>query len=185
MKDQKHLFGGVFLCLVFLTQANYNGGVEGVNPFGRFCMKRPALTKALVEAVLIVLIGFVLFNVAFMGVAAIIGLIGWITQDPTQPNDLGYLIFLILLLIMTLLVFRSKLTVLIKASFLCMPVMSIMVMIGVVLNGQLMLIFGLVGLLIGSLLGYLRMRKAPWQYTFSVLYCLSLGLIIVVFNVQI
>lgn len=148
-------------------------------------MKRPAFIKKLIEAILIILIGFVLFNVAFMGVAAIIGLIGWITQNPTQPNELGYLIFLVLLLILTFLVFRSKLSVLIKAAFLSMPVMSIMVMIGVVFNDQLILVFGLVGLLIGALLGYLRVRKAPWQYTFSVLYCLALGIIIVLFNVQI
>ncbi len=148
-------------------------------------MKRPAYIQTLIEAILIILIGFVLFNVAFMGVAAIIGLIGWITQNPTQPNELGSLIFLVLLLILTFLVFKSKLSVLIKAAFLSMPVMSVMVMIGVVFNGQLILVFGLVGLLLGTLLGSLRLRKAPWQYTFSVLYCLALGIIIVLFNVQI
>jgi len=133
----------------------------------------------------IILMGFALFNVAFLMVATILGLIGSISGNPMQDNALGFILLLAVEAGFSFLVLRSKLSHTIKAGFLCMPVMSVIVVIGVLLNTQPMLLYGLEGLFIGLTLGFLWIRKLPWQYAFAVLYCVVLGLIVVLFNVQI
>jgi len=143
------------------------------------------LQRKILEALGIVLIGFALFNVAFMMFASILSLVMMITKTSIQNNGLGFAIFLLILAILTILVFRSKLNILLKAGYLCMPVMSVLVMLGIVFYQYQWLVYGSVGLFIGILLGYLRMMKQPWQYQFSVLYCTALGLIIALFNIQI
>jgi len=148
-------------------------------------MKLSPLQRKIVEALGIAVIGFALFNVAFMMVAAILGLIMMIAKTSIQNSGLGFVIFLLILSVLTILVFRSKLNIIFKAGYLCMPVMSVLVMLGIVFNQYQWLVFGSAGLFIGILLGYLRMMKQPWQYLFSVLYCTALGLLIVLFNIQI
>lgn len=117
--------------------------------------------------------------------AAILGLIMMIAKTSIQNNGLGFVVFLVILAILTLLVFRSKLNIIIKAGYLCMPVMSVLVLLGILFYQHQWLVFGFSGLFIGVLLGYLRVMKQPWQYVFSVLYCTALGLIITLFNIQI
>lgn len=144
-----------------------------------------SLKKKILEALGIVVIGFALFNVAFMMVAGILGLIMMIAKTPIQNNALGFAIYMVILAVLTVLVFRSKQSRLIKAAYLCMPVMSVLVMIGILFYQNQWLVFGLAGLFIGILLGTIRVLKQPWQYTFSVLYCTSLGLMIAILNIQI
>ena len=143
------------------------------------------LLKKILEALGIAVIGFILFNVAFMMFAAILGIIMMIAKTSIQNNGLGFAIFLLILVILTILVFRSKLNIILKAGYLCMPVMSVLVMLGVYFNKNQLMVFGFAGLFIGVLFCYLRVMKQPWQYLFSVLYCTALGLIISIFNVQI
>ncbi len=149
-------------------------------------MKFTLNSKNLLQALFIVVIGFLLFNLAFILLALILNGISMVTQDPVQNNDLGYLIFLIVLLILSWVLFQTKLSILIKASFLTMPVMSVLVMIGVLMFGQpSWLLYGVEGLIIGLILVFLRQMKQPWQYTFAVLYCTVIGLIITLFNIEI
>jgi len=143
------------------------------------------LLKKILEALGIAVIGFVLFNVAFMMFAAIVGIIMMIAKTSIQNNGLGFLIFILILLILTTLVFRSKLNIILKSGYLCMPVMSGLVILGILFNKNQLMVFGFAGLFIGVLLGYLWIKKQPWQYLFSVLYCTALGLIISIFNIQI
>ena len=58
-------------------------------------MKFTLNSKNLLQALFIVVIGFLLFNLAFILLALILNGISMVTQDPVQNNDLGYLIFLI------------------------------------------------------------------------------------------
>ena len=149
-------------------------------------MKFTLNSKNLLQALFIVVIGFLLFNLAFILLAVILNGITMVTHDPAQNNDLGYLIFLIVLLIFSWVVFQTKLSILIKASFLTMPVMSVMVMIGVLMFGQpSWLLYGVEGFILGLIFAFLRQMKQPWQYTFAVLYCAVIGLIITLFNIEI
>ena len=143
------------------------------------------LLKKILEALGIAVIGFILFNVAFMMFASILGIIMMIAKTSIQNNGLGFAIFFLILVILTTLVFRSKLNIILKAGYLCMPVMSVLVMLGILFNKNQLMVFGFAGLFIGVLFSYLRIMKQPWQYLFSVLYCTALGLIISIFNVQI
>jgi hypothetical protein len=134
-------------------------------------MKFTLNSKNLLQALFIVVIGFLLFNLAFILLALILNGISMVTQNPVQNNDLGYLIFLIVLLVLSWVLFQTKLSILIKASFLTMPVMSVLVMIGILMFGQpSWLLYGVEGLIIGLILVFLRQMKQPWQYTFAVLY---------------
>ena len=143
-------------------------------------MKRSSWKKIL-EAIGIAVIGFALFNVAFMMFAGILGLITLITNTPAQNNTLGFVLFMLVLAGLTILVFRSKLSVSLKAGYLCMPVMTVLVMFGVLFYQNQILVFGLSGLFIGILLGIYWVKKLPWQYLFSVLYCTALGIIRLLF----
>ena len=144
----------------------------------------PGLRNVL-EAIGIAVIGFVFFNVAFAMFAGILGLIKLIANTSIQNNTLGFIIFLLVLIILSVLIFRSKLNIILKAGYLCMPVMSVLVMLGILFYQNQWFVFGFAVLFIGGLLSYLRMMKLPWQYLFSVLYCTALGIIIVIFNIQI
>lgn len=149
-------------------------------------MKSTFATRNFLQALFIMLIGFLLFNLAFILVAAILSGISMITHDPAQNNTLGFMIFMILLIVMTWFIFQTKLSVLLKASFFTMPVMSVIVMVGVLLFGQeRWVLFGVEGFIIGLILYFLRLKRLSWQYTFALAYCVLLGIIISLFNVQI
>jgi hypothetical protein len=184
MNDQ-NTANAVFFVDLTQIQIKTTMRVSGGCPDKEVPMKLSPLQKKILEACGITVIGFALFNVAFMMVAAILGLIMMIAKTSIQNNGLGFVIYLLILLILTILVFRSKLNIVLKAGYLCMPVMSVLVILGIVFYPYHWLVFGSAGLFIGILLGYLKMMKQPWQYLYSVLYCTVLGIIIILFNVQI
>ncbi len=149
-------------------------------------MKMSKTVKRILEMLFIVLAGFVLFNVAFLMAALIIQGLGLLSQSETQNPRLGLMIFGLILLGISWFILRSKLSTLLKATYLTMPLMSAIVIIGVIgYTWPQWLIFAIEGLLIGSVIGTIRMKRLEWEYTFATLYCTMLGLAIIIFNIQI
>jgi len=142
--------------------------------------------KKSLEMGFIVLAGFVLFNVAFLFVALLNRAFGYFALGEAQNPKITLAVFVVILIVLSWLIFKSKMSTLLKATYLTMPLMSLMVIVGIYTTPLPQWVtFSLEGLLIGLCVGYIRMKHLEWEYTFSVLYCTVLGLIIILFNVQI
>lgn len=154
-------------------------------------MKLKLYKKNILFAFIIVIGGFLLFNLAFVLAALVINVtarifnMAHITQMK-NPYGIGRIIYLIVIWLLSWLVLKSKLKDIIKATFLIMPLMVSLVMIGISLYEQShWMIFGVSTLVISSVLIYLYMKKLPWLYFFSTFYVAILGLCIMIFNLQI
>lgn len=151
-------------------------------------MKLKGWQKNALSVFVIVIGGFILFNVAFILAALVINGLMSIMGIPENaaPPELSKIIYLILILLISSVVFKSKLNTLVKATFLTMPLMVTLVMIGILLYEQSKMLNVVIGTAIICLvLLYLRKKKLSWQYYFAVFYVAILALCIIFFNIQI
>lgn len=151
-------------------------------------MKLKTWHKNILSVFTIMLGGFILFNVAFILAAFVInGLIKIMgMHENASPPFISKALYLILVFLISFGIFKSKLNTLIKATFLTMPLMVVIVMIGILFYRQTkFLVIAIGALIIGSVLFYLYKKKLPWQYYFATLYVAVLGLCIMAFNIQI
>lgn len=94
-------------------------------------MKNKTWVKPLLSMVCIVVVGFILFNIAFMLAALVLGTLANLDGTQGVPPAYGRIIFVVLIFVISWFVFRSKLNDLAKATYLTMPLMVILVMIGI------------------------------------------------------
>ena len=151
-------------------------------------MKLKHYKKNILFMLAIVGAGFILFIIAFIFAAfvlnATMSVLG-MPQDAAPPFA-GRVIYLILILLISWLVFRAKLPDLAKATFLTMPLMVILVMVGIVSHLQSKwLIVGIGAVIIGAVLFYFYKKRLSWLYFFATIYIAALGFCIMLFNVQI
>lgn len=142
-------------------------------------IKQPYLN--LLNALVIIGGGFILFNGAFMLAALVInstaGLFG---------RELGSLLFLGLILLIFGGVAISKFNDTIKATFFTMPLMTILVMIGIwFYQRPLWVPIGVSALVLSLATGFVYFKKLGWQYYFAIVYVAVLGLYIVLMGVEI
>jgi len=150
-------------------------------------MKLNTWQKNALSAVVIVAGGFFLFNVAFLLAAAVINglglLMGNVDQPPTYIQVGAYIGFL---LIISWLVFRSKLSHLVKATYMTMPLMVTLVMTGIFLYTQpqwMPIGFGV--LIVAAVLLFIYKKKLPWLYYFATFYTAALALYIILSGIDI
>jgi len=145
--------------------------------------------RNIVYAAIIIVGGFALFNIAFLLAAIIangINLLLHLRSDFQLPTIYSILFFLLLLLVASYFIFRSKLDDLIKATFLTMPLMSLMIAIGVLLYEQPEYMPISIGaFIIAALSGFFYIKKMPWMYYFAELYVAALALFIVLAGIDI
>lgn len=144
--------------------------------------------KNVLSLFVIVIGGFILFNVAFILAAFVINAcisIMEISPD-SAPPFIGKAIYLIIIANISLFVFKSKLSTLVKATYLTVPLMVVQVFIGIVLYEQSkFIIAAIAALMISAVILYMYKKKLSWQYYFATLYVAVLGICIMVFNIQI
>lgn len=149
-------------------------------------MRMNQAVKKGLEMGFIVMAGFVLFNVAFILVALLNRAFGYFALGESQNPRITLAVFVVILIVLSWFVFKSKMSTLLKATYLTMPLMSFLVIAGIYTYPlPQWMTFSLEGLLIGLCVGFIRLKRLEWEYLFSVFYCTLLGLIIVLFNVQI
>ena len=143
--------------------------------------------KSILSVVVIAAGGFILFNVAFLLAAIVINGIQRISGTMGQaPRFIEYGTYLLILLLLSWLVFRSKLSHLLKATFLTMPLMAILIMTGVILYGQPQwMSFAVGAVIIGAITFYIYRKKLPWIYYFATFYVAALALYIVLAGIEI
>lgn len=151
-------------------------------------MKLKTWHKNVLSSLIIVFGGFILFNAAFLLAAFVINASMRIMGMPQNvaPHLLSRALYLILIFLISFGIFRSKLNTLVKATFLTMPLMVVLVMVGMVLYHQSQILITVIGaLIVGAVLLYLYKKKLSWQYYFATLYVAVLGLCIMLFNIEI
>lgn len=151
-------------------------------------MKLKAWQKNILSIVVIVVGGFILFNLAFVLTALVVRASMLVMKVPENmpPPYIGRYITVILILIMSYMVFQSRLNDTIKATFLTMPLMVILVMIGLSLYGRPQWIIYAVGaVVIFAVILYLYKKKLSWLYYFATFYVAVLGLYIMISGMDI
>lgn len=144
--------------------------------------------KNVLSLIVIVGVGFILFNVAFILAALVLnGTSRILGADPqAAPPLVGAAIYLVLVLLLSWFVFRSKLNDLVKATFLTMPLMVILMMVGVRIYEQSKwVIAGIGAAIVGAVIFYLYNKKLPWQYYFATFYVALLALFVMLSGMEI
>lgn len=149
-------------------------------------MKLKSWQKNVLSIIFVVVIGFVLFNIAFLLASVVINTVDRIVGRQGETPQIGLYIFLVIILIISWFIFRSRLNDLIKATYLALPLMTVLLLEGILLYTQPQWLTLLVGAaIIGAVLFYLIKKKLSWLYYFSTFYVLVLGIIIAIFNIEI
>jgi hypothetical protein len=151
-------------------------------------MKLKAWQKNVLSAVVIVVVGFILFNVAFILAAFVFNTVASLTGKGLDqgPRFAGVAAYLVILGLLSIAVFISKLSHLAKATFLTMPLMAVVILSGVMLYEQPSWIpFAAGAAIIGAVLIYLYSKKLPWLYYFATFYVAVLALAVTIFRIEI
>jgi hypothetical protein len=151
-------------------------------------MKLKLYQKSILSILVILVGGFMLFILAFLlaafAINATTSVLG--IAPNVAPPVLGRVLYLLLISLISWFVFRSRLKDIIKATFLTMPLMVILVMVGISLYQQSKwMIAGIGAVIICAVLSYLYKKKLSWLYYFSTFYVVVLALCVMLFNVQI
>lgn len=138
---------------------------------------------------IILLGGMVLFNVSFMlGAIIILGLTAIFDaiSISLDPNITGIIIFLIVLIGLTYYIFSRQILPIFKATFLTAPLMSLQIITAILLFEQTVWIIVLLCLTYYAIIiTYLVYKKLPWCYYVAVSYVGIMGLIIMIFDIEI
>jgi hypothetical protein len=140
------------------------------------------------SAIVIIVAGYILFNLAFLLAALVINGITLLTggsfEQAPKPYATG--VYLLLIAVISWLVFRSKLSHLVKATYMTMPLMVALVYTGILLYQQPMWVpIGVGAVIVGAVLFFIYRRKLPWLYYFATLYVAAMGLFIVLGGIEI
>ena len=144
--------------------------------------------KNVLSALVIIIGGFILFNLAFILAALVINatmsVLGMAQNE--APPIVGRVLYLLLIFLISWFIFRSRLNATIKATFLTMPLMVILVVIGIGFYQQSKwMIAGIGAVIICVVLFYLHKKKLPWLYYFSTSYVAALSLYILLSGMEI
>lgn len=144
--------------------------------------------KNILSILVIAGVGFVLFNVAFLLAAFVFNAstkIMGLPQDAAPPVA-GKAAYLIIILIISWLVFISKLNNLVKATYLTMPLMVVLVMLGISTYQQPMwLTAGIGAVIVGAVVFYIYYKRLSWLYYFATFYVALLALCVMLLPIEI
>lgn len=144
-------------------------------------MKLKLYQKNILSVLVIVVGGFILFNLAFLLTAFVTNAIcNFSGIGQFRPvHIIGRGLSLLLILLISWFVLRSDMNDIMKATFLTMPLMVILVIIGISLYQQSnWIIVGMGAVVICAVILYLHKKKFFWLYYFSTFYVAGLALYI-------
>ena len=95
-------------------------------------------------------------------------------------------LFVVVILFISWFIFKSKWNTLIKATYLTMPLMVLLIVEGILLYRQPGWVSISVGaIIIASVLFYLYQKKLTWQYYFATFFTGAVALIVVLAGIEI
>jgi hypothetical protein len=147
-------------------------------------MKEKTWVKPVLSMICIVVIGFVLFNAAFLLAALVIKALASLAGG--MPPVSGRIIFVLLVYGISWFVFRSKLNDLVKATFLTMPLMVTLIVIGIyTFEMSTWVVYILGAIVVAAVVYFIRMKKLSWLYYFATAYVVAVALFVMLTGVEI
>ena len=141
----------------------------------------------------IVVIGFILFIVAFI-LAWLVSRVYSMALMPFAKqadgnlgmiHSLWHYVYLILIILLSWFVLRLQLNDLVKATFLTMPLVVVLAVVGVKFYTLPVLVYVISALIIATILFYLYKTKRSWLYYFATLYVALVMLYVMLSGMQI
>ncbi len=155
-------------------------------------MKLKLWQKNILSALVIMVGGFILFNVAFMLAFLVNTAYGFAirsfvdgTENANFVHSLWHYIFIIIVLVISWFVLRSKLNDLAKATYLTMPVAVVLTEVGLQLFEMQALVWVVGAAIVLAVLFYLYKTKRSWMYYFATLYAAAVMAIVVLAGIEI
>jgi len=155
-------------------------------------MKLKSVLGIIVSMLTIMLGGFVLFNVSFVilallsnGLEVFADTTGEVSREMLKLG--GFVALVIAIAVAAkFLVSKEQLKHTLLASMLALFLMIVLVMIGIALYEQSDIVILLAGgVVIIPILILLYMKKANWTYTFATIYASCLGILVMLFKIDI
>lgn len=145
--------------------------------------------KNILSAVVIAVGGFLLWNAAFILAAVVMRVSSFVMglSDDQGSGMIWKYLFLIVMLLISWLVFRAKrFKPLVKATYLTMPLMAMLIIEGIQFYKQPQWVPISIGAaIVLVVLLYLYKKKLPWQYYFASVYSGIVALLIVLLGIDI
>lgn len=141
-------------------------------------MKLKLWQKNALSMLIIVVIGSVLFTVAFI-LAALVGKTYRMAIMPFAEQlsgnlgtilSLWHYVYIIVILLLSWFVFRSRLNDLAKATFSTMPLVVVLTGVGIQFYTLPVLVYVIGAVIIAAVLFYLYRTKHSWLYYFATIY---------------
>lgn len=156
-------------------------------------MKLKLWQKNALSMLAIVVIGFILFNVAFIlawFVSRAYSMAIMLFAKQTDGNlgmihSLWHYVYLILIILLSWFVLRLQLNDLVKATFLTLPLVVVLAEVGVQFYTLPVLVYVISALIIATILFYLYKTKHSWLYYFATLYVAVVMLYVMLSGMQI
>lgn len=153
-------------------------------------IKNPLLRNIL-SALVVAVSGFILLNLTFLFFAAVDWLLEKLIIPGSTPMErpwfmpVSFAVSAAIIALISWFVFRSKLTTLIKAIFLTVPVAVILALIGITLYHWPVIPYMVGGLLTISVLFYFYRTKQHWLYYYTVILVALALMILALLGVEI
>lgn len=148
--------------------------------------------KNVLSVIVIVAGGFLLFNLAFLLLAVTVHtcriavtLLGGYSVEDMNPMFCRYVYVMVILLI-SIFIFKSKLSTLIKATYLTTPLMVILILIGLLFYHQPQWLSIIVGAaIVLATIFFFYKKKLTWQYYIATIYTAALALYVLFSGIDI
>lgn len=156
-------------------------------------MKLKLWQKNIFSMLTIVVIGFILFNVAFIlawVVSRVCSMAFMLFVNPVDGNlgmihSLWHYVYLIFIILLSWGFLRLHLNDLVKATFLTLPLVIVLAEVGVQFYKLPVLVYVINALIIATVLFYLYKTKRSWLYYFATLYVAVVMLYVMLSGMQI
>ncbi len=129
--------------------------------------------KNILSMLIIIGVGFVLFNVAFILAYFVMKAYDMVIMtfvDNYAIRFSWHYLYLILVLLLSWFVFRRRLEDLVKATFSTMPLIVVLSEVGIQFYQWPILVWVFGAAIVGAVLLYLYKTKRSWLYYFAVIY---------------
>ena len=147
----------------------------------KWLMNGLSVLAILIGGFLLFLAGFMLAALVINGTIRLLGL-----PDHATPPLAGRIVFLLVLIVLSIVVFLLRLPDVVKATYLTMPLMVALVLMGIVFYGfPTIVVFGIGCLIVLSVVFFLIWKKLSWMYYFATAYVSVLALCILLFRIDI
>lgn len=155
-------------------------------------MKLTIWQKNILSMLVIVVAGFILFNVAFILAFLVNRVFNLLIFSPIDwsggsgtIHGLWHYVYVFLILLISWFIFRSRLKDLWMAAYLTMPLMVVLAEVGLHLYRWPVLVWTCGAVIAALALFFLYKSKRSWVYYFAVLFVVAVGIVVLTSGMEI